>query len=328
MNDAPELVQVTSRVYAAMNASDIETIRELFVDSATTSVIGTDPAEWWVGYDTLMRVFAVQVDELRGWRWEPTELVAYCSGDVGWATDRAHVTLPAGNTVTIRSSMVYTLVRAHWKIAHWHVSIGTNNEESLGLELTTSVEALADAFERDRPNVAGAAGTDGTVTLLFSDIEGSTALLESLGDRGYMELLRWHNRVVRDGIDAWDGFEVGREGDSFMIAFGSARRALRCALDVQARLAAGPPDGMPEVRVRMGAHTGETIRDADEFYGHAVHFAARVSSAASGGEILASQVVRDLNAGCDDFFFESPRTLEFKGFTGEHAVYPVVAASR
>jgi class 3 adenylate cyclase len=318
-----ELVELTRRVYATVNASDVATMRELFLNDPATSVIGTDDAEWWSGYAEAAGTFGVQLEEARGWwHWESTGLDAFVHGEMGWATDRVVVTTRERVT-TIRSTIVYCLSHAQWRIAHWHVSVGSSNVEQLGKELTTAIDALAQAVERERPSVSGAAAGDGTVTLLFSDIEGSTRLLEELGDRRYMELLRWHDGLIRGSLVAHDGYEVRTEGDSFMLAFSSARRALLCALDVQRRLLEDPPDGLPSIKVRMGAHTGEALRDHNRFYGHVVHFAARVSSEAHGGEVLASTVVHDLVAGSDEITFGDGRRCELKGFTGEQVVYPV-----
>ena len=321
MQSSPELVELTRRVYAAVTASDIDTVRALFLDDPATSVIGTDDDEWWTGF-TAADVFAVQLDEARGWQWRSTDLTAFAHGEVGWATDRVEVVV-GDRVANFRSTIVYVLSSAHWRIGHWHVSIGTPNAEVIGQDLTTRLDALAAAVERERPSVSGATSNEGTVTLLFSDVQGSTALLEQLGDRRYMELLRWHDGIIRAALVAHDGYEVRTEGDSFMLAFSSARRALLCGLEIQDRFGDEPPDGLPAIAVRIGVHTGEALRDHNRFYGHVVHFAARVSSEARGGELLASAVVHELLAGNHEIAFGDGRVCELKGFTGEQIVYPV-----
>ena len=102
------------------------------------------------------------------------------------------------------------------------------------------------------------AAPSGTVTLLFTDIEGSTALLERLRER-YADVLEGQRGVLRDCFARWAGHEVDTQGDSFFVAFATAHDALRCAIDAQQRLASHQwPDGAT-VRVRMGVHTGEPL---------------------------------------------------------------------
>ena len=136
----------------------------------------------------------------------------------------------------------------------------------------------------------------GLVTLLFSDIEGSTRLLASLGD-GFAQLVADHRRVLRGAIDAHRGTEVGTQGDGHYAVFVDPLDALRAAIDAQVALGRHPwPDGLT-VRVRMGVHTGDVGSAHGEYYGMGLHGAARVSAAAHGGQILVSEathrVVRD-----------------------------------
>lgn len=134
----------------------------------------------------------------------------------------------------------------------------------------------------------------GTVTFLFTDIEGSTRLLQDLGD-AYEPTLAEHRRLLREAFEAHAGHEMGTEGDSFFVAFARASDGLAAALAGQ--LAVGGHDwaGRP-VRVRMGLHTGEARLVDGDYVGLAVHQAARVSSAAHGGQVLVSQTTRDLVA--------------------------------
>jgi class 3 adenylate cyclase len=189
----------------------------------------------------------------------------------------------------------------------------------------SSVDEVASSVASERPSLRPAAAPDGTVTILFSDIEGSTALNERLGDVRWLELLRAHNRIVRDQIRAFGGFEVKSQGDGFMVAFPSARRAIECARAVQesiARELGDHPDG--PIRVRIGLHTGEAIREESDFYGKNVVMAARITDKARGGEILASAVVKQLTESAGDFAFENAREVELPGLSGTHAVYNIV----
>src|SRR3954465_2826003 len=135
----------------------------------------------------------------------------------------------------------------------------------------------------------------GTVTMVFTDIEGSTALLQSLGDR-YGQVLTDHNRLIREAFARHDAFERGSAGDGLYFVFASAREAVQAAVDAQLALAEHPwPDGAA-VRDRMGIHTGEPRNAAEGYVGLDVHRAARICSAGHGGQILVSQTTRDLVA--------------------------------
>ncbi len=136
----------------------------------------------------------------------------------------------------------------------------------------------------------------GTVTFLFSDIEGSTLLLTRLGER-FPKVLARHSDIVRRAIADTDGIEVSTEGDSFFLVFRSAAQAVAAATRIQQELHAErwPEDG--GVRVRIGLHTGEVeLRDTG-VGGIAVHIAQRVMAAAEPGRILVSRTVKDLVAG-------------------------------
>src|SRR5215207_3270101 len=131
----------------------------------------------------------------------------------------------------------------------------------------------------------------GTITFLFSDIEGSTRLLEELGD-GYVALLQEHNRIFREVIREYEGAEVGTEGDSFFVVFRSPLSAVDAAAHVQRRLADAPFPAA--VRVRMGLHTGQGHLAGGDYVGIDVHRAARIAAAGHGGQILVSDATRAL----------------------------------
>jgi class 3 adenylate cyclase len=128
----------------------------------------------------------------------------------------------------------------------------------------------------------------GTVTFLFTDIEGSTRLLKQLRDR-YAELLADHQRLLREAFDAHDGREVDTQGDSFFAVFARARDAVLAAADAQRAFAEHEwPDGAAP-QVRMGLHTGEPLVGEDRYVGLGVHRAARVMAAGHGGQVLLSE---------------------------------------
>jgi predicted ATPase/class 3 adenylate cyclase len=131
----------------------------------------------------------------------------------------------------------------------------------------------------------------GTVTMLFSDIEGSTALLGRLGER-YGETLSAQRALIRAAIRATGGQEVGTEGDSFFVVFSSAGDAVQCCLAAQRALAGYDWPGGAPVRVRMGLHSGEPAVQEDDYVGMDVHRAARIAAAAHGGQVVLSEATR------------------------------------
>ncbi len=133
----------------------------------------------------------------------------------------------------------------------------------------------------------------GTVTFLFSDIEGSTRLLQALGD-GWPPVLARHQELLRAAFDVEGGEEAGTEGDSFFVAFPTAPGAVAAAVAAQRALAteAWPTDA--EIRVRIGLHTGEAGYSTDSYVGLHVHRASRIASAGHGGQVLLSDATRAL----------------------------------
>jgi predicted ATPase/class 3 adenylate cyclase len=136
----------------------------------------------------------------------------------------------------------------------------------------------------------------GTVTFLFSDIEGSTRLLQACGDR-WPELLARHDALLREAFERHGGVELGTEGDSFFVAFDSAPAAVAAAVEAQQALYAEPWPETTPIRVRIGLHTGEGTVSNGTYVGLDVHRAARIMSAGHGGQILASSSTESLARG-------------------------------
>ena len=134
---------------------------------------------------------------------------------------------------------------------------------------------------------------EGTVTILFTDIEGSAGVFDRLGDDAARMLFREFDVVVREVVETHGGVEVKHQGDGLMLAFSSARRALLCAVDIQASTVernASRADN--PLNVRIGLNTGDVISEDDDYFGSSVIVAARIASAAKGGEILLSEATK------------------------------------
>jgi class 3 adenylate cyclase len=134
----------------------------------------------------------------------------------------------------------------------------------------------------------------GTVTFAFTDIEGSTKLLQELGDETFGTLSRDHRRLVRETFGAAGGTEIDTQGDAFFFSFPRARDAVNAAVSAQRALREHDWPGGREVRVRMGLHTGEPHMGDEGYLGIDVVRAARIASAGAGGQILISETTRAL----------------------------------
>jgi class 3 adenylate cyclase len=189
-------------------------------------------------------------------------------------------------------------------------------------DVFASIDTVAREVLEHQPDLKPHAAPDGTVTIMFSDIEGSTAMADRLGDARFMDVLREHNAIIREQVKANGGFEVKSEGDGFMVAFQSAGKALACASAIQKALVERNGTVEEPVRVRIGLHAGEVIKEGEDFFGRNVIMAARVASQARGGEILASNVLKALVEGSDVSWGER-RTVELKGLSGDHEIWPV-----
>jgi class 3 adenylate cyclase len=244
---------------------------------------------------------------------------AFCEGTVGWFASRL-LLRSSGRTVAMRYTAVLHLDRGIWRIVHSHLSQGIDDEEAFGVEFT-KVEQLATAVRVEQPDLSAATAEDGTVTIAFSDIEGSTELAVRLGDQNWFELLRRHDRIVAECTTDEGGRIVKSLGDGHMLAFPSASRALQASINVLRSLR-DAREG-EQLRVRIGLHTGEVLREADDFFGHAVITAARVAAAANGNEILVSSLVHELTRSLGAFQFGEPRSVQLKGL-GDHQLFPVI----
>jgi class 3 adenylate cyclase/tetratricopeptide (TPR) repeat protein len=166
---------------------------------------------------------------------------------------------------------------------------------------------------------------DGPITILFSDVEGSTDLRTGRGDAAAHRILRSHEAVVRRCVVAHDGREIKALGDGFMVAFASARKAVACAVAIERGLDERNIDCPgEELSVRIGINTGEVVIEGDDIYGQAVNAAARISSRAKGGEILVSEIVRQLAGSGPEFSFLDRGRYRLKGFPDRWHLYRVV----
>ena len=321
-----ELRRVVIRFVEALRDGDEEAVSNRVSRQPGFERFGSDPDEMWHEGEAAARLWVQQMREMGGgYPWQLIDDVhAMSEGTVGWAVGRAEMSPPIDMPVEFRFTTVLHLEHGEWKIVNWHSSIPANNED-YGFFLTKSVDEIAEAVNEARPDLSSTSAPDGTVTIAFTDIEDSMRLNAFLGDRRWLDVLRAHNEVVSRTTEEHGGTVVKSQGDGFMLAFASARRAASCAQAIEAAVAETFRDPGSPIRVRIGLHVGETVHEADDHFGHAVNYAARVASAAAGGEIVVSSLVHGLLAQTGEFEFDDVREVELKGIEGLQEIYPLAA---
>ncbi len=186
------------------------------------------------------------------------------------------------------------------------------------------VLAAIDEFlgEGEEDRAGAKLATEQVHTILFTDIEGSTALTQRLGDAKARELLREHERMVREALKAHGGSEVKTLGDGFMASFSSATKALGCAIAMQRAFAERNKSAEEPINVRIGLNAGEPIAEDEDLFGTAVNLAARICGHAEAGQILAPVVVRELAAG-KQFLLADLGETALRGFEDPVRLYEV-----
>ena len=188
--------------------------------------------------------------------------------------------------------------------------------------VTASIEDLTAWALDDRDQIARVAAPDGTVTIMFTDIQDSTPLNEELGDADFVKLLAAHSRVVTQQVNRHHGHVVKNQGDGFMTVFGSPSDAVDAAVAIQAETAGSARRRRTPVRVRVGIHEGPAIAKDGDYFGRAVAIAARVAAHAEGGEVLVTTPVVDA---LQEYEVESCGEHELRGLGGVHELWAVHA---
>lgn len=171
-----------------------------------------------------------------------------------------------------------------------------------------------------RPDLSG----HETMTILFSDIKGSTEITDRLGDIAAQELFNRHNNIVREQVAEFNGHEIKSMGDGFMLAFPSALNGILCAVQIQKMLLEYNNSLEQEpIMVRIGLHAGEVIRENQDYFGRNVILAARISSQARENQILVSSILKEMTASFNQLEFDTPMSVVLKGLPGDVLVYPV-----
>ncbi|MFY9782786.1 MAG: adenylate/guanylate cyclase domain-containing protein [Acidimicrobiales bacterium] len=318
MEPAPELVPFTERIIRSFLAGDTSAVIDAIADQPGSILIGTDDEEWYEGFETVaayLQVYFAETESSDGNMFEDfamDKILAWKEGSVGWIAAHCRASTNLGE-FSGRFSFVVHEEGAHWRIVHWHTSIAVTNEAIWGRTLTTSVDELL-ALVKDYESPTGAMAHDGTVAIMFTDVVGSTALMEEIGEEKWIEILDWQSDIVRHQTAVFGGTVVKGQGDGFMLAFPAIGSAAACAVALQRALRGGA-NGV-SLQTRMGIHCGNAKAEGGDFFGRTVVFAARLSSEANGGEILISQSAQEDLGGA--FSLGESRTLSLKGLAGDH----------
>jgi class 3 adenylate cyclase len=189
-------------------------------------------------------------------------------------------------------------------------------------ETSPTLAAIVDEVGDDLPGYRERTSPDGMLTLAFTDIEGSTEMMERLGEDRFFEVMSTHNRIVRDCVVEFGGDVVKSQGDGYLIAFGSASAALDFAVELQHVLARhNASEPTQPLYVRVGMHTGNIFQLDDDFLGRAVVLAARITGRARGGEILVSAACREYTRHVGRWEYGRMMELRLKGLVGSETVY-------
>jgi len=321
MEPAPELVVWAQRWLHSWTALDLDRVLDAWSRHPGIQLFGPDPEEVCEGFDQVAAMTKAQfpeIENLGGVTFDADKISAWQEGTVGWVTFLGRTTFGSAEPQDVKMTMIVHEDGAFWRAVLLQLGFDVPNEESVGTQLTTALDGLLLQVQDEPAPVAGMSA-DGSVIIMFTDLEGSTALMESLGEERWLQLLEWHDAIVQRQTANFGGAVVKGQGDGFMLAFPAAGSASACAMAIQRSLGAGWT-GVP-VRARIGMHVGNAKAEGGDFFGRTVVVAARVAGMAEGEEILVTQAVQERLDGA--FALEGPRTLSLKGLSDTHSVFAV-----
>lgn len=311
---SPELGAIVRRWLRSYASGQKEAVINLFSEDEALGYIGSSHDEVWRG-DTLRRGMARYIDDIPNFSWDRDDFRGFECGDLGWIEwFGERVSLENGKEITFRSTFVLHLEKGVWRIVHVHNSNPVSNMQALGYESSGFDDLLEAAL---------AAPTDmvqtGISSVMFTDIADSSALAETLGDATWSNIVRAHLTMVGRVIEEAGGTLVKSLGDGTLSAFPSVGGALKAAILIQQGNASIQKE--PNLRLRVGIHTGDVVQTNDDFLGTVVNKAARVAAAAAPDDIRVSEATRVMVGGNKEFIFSDPASVPLKGLDGEHLIH-------
>ncbi|MDZ7728607.1 MAG: adenylate/guanylate cyclase domain-containing protein [Dehalococcoidia bacterium] len=306
---------------------DLNAVLALFADDRDVTFVGTGADERRVGLSQVRDQIERNLDQSRALFFRFDWVRAAAAGPVSWFAAEGVMQADLRDAeldFPVRFTGVLEVVHGEWRLVQAHLSLPAAGQHT-GESFPTSIDAVVNAVQDERPNLEARRGPDGTVTLLFTDIVDSTTLNEKLGDIRWMEVLRQHNAIVRAQSARHGGYEVKSYGDGFMFAFTSGREAIRCAIDLQRAMERYNREHPgQEVNVRCGLHAGEMVREEDDFFGRNVVLAARITDWAQPGTIWVSALLKALTESSGDIRFGRGESVQLKGLSGTQRAYQVL----
>jgi len=317
MKRSTELEAVSRRLWEAFKEGSIEALSNLISRHPDARFILGDEDEWIAGSDDLARFLSERSKTLGIHDLEIDRVEAFAIGDVGWVAGKIIFHRPSGESISFRHTATFAVEDGVWKVVQSHTSSSVPIAQTYGDETAAGLAALVESLTAGSvEEIAEVAGSSGTVTLMFTDIEDSTLLSQQRGDAAWTQDIQTHFDKVSTVVGVNKGTVIKTLGDGSMAAFPTARNAADAAIGIERAVV---DDGF---RIRIGIHTGEAISVGGDYAGLAVAKAARVTSAAAGGEILVSSTTRELISRFD-YTFGTERVAELKGLDGSHDLYPL-----
>jgi class 3 adenylate cyclase len=318
-----ELSAVFLRFLRAVQERDESAVRGLMSPGEHTLIVGSDPREWFRGAESV-ELILVQVRAMPSFEYQPKRIESFEHDRVGWVSADVTSHVVGGSDIDLRMSAVFVLEGPGWRLTHLHTAAPRPDDpEHIGRELSATMRGILDSLDADAEGRALRQRLrTRTLTFLFTDIEGSTRRTEERGDFDWARVVEGHFAQIREIAEANDGVLVKTMGDGAMLAFGAAEEAVRSAIEIM-RVAL-PEAGEDPIRIRAGVHTGEAVRNEDDYFGQTVNRTARIAAAARPGQILVSEVVKALVADQTDIPLGPGLVFELKGISGAQTLYPVL----
>lgn len=189
-------------------------------------------------------------------------------------------------------------------------------------ETSPSLAAIVAAVDTDLEDFRHQTSPEGMVTIVFTDLEASTEMLEEIGEERWLEIMLSHSRLVRECVSEHGGAIPESHGDGYMITFASARAALGFAVALQRSLERYNQDHPAQpLRVRVGMHTGNIFQSGDDVLGRSVVLAARITGRARGGEVLVSDACHQYTHRVGVWSYSGPIDMNLKGLASPERVY-------
>ncbi len=323
MTDERAIAEIRSLMYRMAErygAGDVDGVLALFVEDGAIA-IGTGADEERLGHAEVRRLIARDLSEVEGVALTMDSLSVKVFGDAAFAFSPVVFTAVVDGERTnypARFTIGLTRTDSGWRIAQTHTSFAYDGQvvgRSWPVKLTRTLADLLAAVDAEADSaVLGQTSVD-TATLLFTDIVDSTRLSEAQGDQEWSAIIAEHFVATRLIVEAEGGSVVKTLGDGGMYVFPAATSALISAVRIQQETA----KSMPLLKLRAGVHTGDVVRDAQDYLGLTVNKAARVAAAAQGAQILVSSSTAE-SVNSTRFRFGSPFIAELKGISGTHVL--------